>query len=334
MAGENVPADEKVRRSVARTLGNGVFYLTALGILGAWASLGFYTLKPGEAAVLILFGQHYGTVTEDGLRFTFPPPVVQREIVNVSEVQNQDFGMRGEGDAESTEGGTPAQATQVREAAMQTSDNNIVHVSFSVQYQIKDAFQARFRLADVNSVVRAAAQASMREAVGRMTVDGVLRERRAALTAETAELMQAILDSYDSGLDIDTVQLQDVQPPTEVQAAFADVIAANQDANRLVNEAEGFRNEKIPNARGEASELLEQAYGYRDAKIAEAEGEANRFSALLAEYKKAPEVTKKRLYLETMESVLPRVQKVIIEQGTTSVLPYLPLGRAQGGEKP
>jgi membrane protease subunit HflK len=334
MAGENVPADEKVRRSVARTLGNGVFYLTALGILGAWASLGFYTLKPGEAAVLILFGQHYGTVTEDGLRFTFPPPVVQREIVNVSEVQNQDFGMRGEGDAESTEGGTPAQATQVREAAMQTSDNNIVHVSFSVQYQIKDAFQARFRLADVNSVVRAAAQASMREAVGRMTVDGVLRERRAALTAETAELMQAILDSYDSGLDIDTVQLQDVQPPTEVQAAFADVIAANQDANRLVNEAEGFRNEKIPNARGEASELLEQAYGYRDAKIAEAEGEANRFSALLAEYKKAPEVTKKRLYLETMESVLPRVQKVIIEQGTTSVLPYLPLGRAQGGGKP
>jgi membrane protease subunit HflK len=331
MAGENVPADEKVRRSVARTLGNGLFYLSVLGILGAWLSLGFFTLKPGEAAVLIAFGQHLETRMEDGLQFTWPPPIVQREILNVSEVQNQDFGMRGEGDVEGTEGGPPAQEAQVREAAMQTSDNNIVHVSFSVQYQIKDAFLALFKLEDVDSVVRAAAQASMREAVGRMTVDGVLRERRAALTAETAELMQEILDSYDSGLDIDSVQLQDVRPPTEVQAAFDDVIAANQDANRLVNEAEGFRNEKIPNARGEASELIEQAYGYRDAKIAEAEGEANRFLALLAEYKKAPVVTKKRLYLETMEQVMPKVQKVIIESGTTNVLPYLPLGRDKPG---
>ena len=334
MAGENVPADEKVRRSVARTLGNGLFLLIVLGVLGAWGSLGVFTLKPGEAAVLLLFGQHFGTRTQAGIHFTFPPPIVERLIVNVTEVQNQDFGMRGDSGAEATEGGAPPQEVQLREAAMQTSDNNIVHVSFSVQYRIKDAFEALFRLAEVEPVVRAAAQASMRQAVGRMTVDGVLRERRAALTAETEELMQDILDAYDAGIAIDTVQLQDVQPPSQVQAAFADVIAANQDANRLVNEAEGFRNEKLPNARGEASELLEQAYGYRDAKIAEAAGEAARFSALLAEYKKAPEVTKRRLYLETMESVLPKVQKVIIEEGTTNVLPYLPLGRNAQGTQP
>ena len=143
MAGENVPADEKVRRSVARTLGNGLFFLIVLGILGAWGSLGVYTLKPGEAAVKLFFGQHGGTETDEGLHFTWPPPIVERTIVNVTEVQNQDFGMRGKSGAEATEGVAPAEEVQLREAAMQTRDNNIVHVSFSVQYRIKDAFQAR-----------------------------------------------------------------------------------------------------------------------------------------------------------------------------------------------
>ncbi len=210
---------------------------------------------------------------------------------------------------------------------MQTSDNNIVRVGFAVQYRIKDAFAARFRVANPRAVLRDAAQAAMREVVGRETVDGVLRERRAAVTAEVASLLQQILDSYDSGIDIDKVQLQDVQPPAAVRAAFEDVVAATQDASRLVNEALGYRNELIPNARGEAAERLQAAYGYRDAKIAESRGEAERFRAIAAEYRKAPEVTQKRLYLETMEAILPEVQTVIIEPGTAQVLPYLPLGR-------
>ena len=216
---------------------------------------------------------------------------------------------------------------------MQTSDNNIVRVSFSVQYRIKDAFAARLRLKDPVPIVRDAARAAMREAVGRMTVDGVLRERRAALTAEVATLLQDILDSYQAGLDVQAVELQDAQPPVAVRAAFDDVVEATQDALRVVNEAEGFLNELIPSARAEATELREAALGYREAKVADATGESARFTAIMAEYRKAPAVTKKRLYLETMESVLPEVQKVIIEKGTTSVLPYLPLGRGNGGTK-
>ncbi len=327
MADENLPADEKARRSATRTVGNLLFLGIALAALGGWGYLGLFQLQPGQAVVLLRLGAHYETITQAGLHWTLPPPIVTRDVVNVEEVQNQDFGL--------VSAGEPGDEQELlHEASMQTSDNNIVRVSFSVQYRIKDAFAARFRLKDPVSVVRDAAQAAMREAVGRMTVDGVLRERRAALTAEVGTLLQDILDSYDAGLDILAVELQDVQPPVAVRAAFFDVVEAGQDAIRVVNEAEGFRNELIPGARAEATELLESAKGYREAKIAEATGEAARFSAIVAEYRKAPRVTKKRLYLETMERVLPDVQKVIIEKGTTSVMPYLPLGRREGRPKP
>ena len=322
MADENLPADEKARRSATRTVGNLLFLGIAVAALGGWGYLGLFQLQPGQAVVLLRLGAHYGTITEAGLHWTLPPPFVTREVLNVEEVQNQDFGLASEGEARDEQ-------ELLHEASMQTSDNNIVRVSFSVQYRIKDAFAARFRLKDPVPVVRDAAQAAMREAVGRMTVDGVLRERRAALTAEVRELLQDILDSYEAGLDIQAVELQDVQPPVAVRAAFFDVVEAGQDAIRVVNEAEGFRNELIPSARAEATELLEAAKGYREAKIAEATGEGARFSAIAAEYRKAPRVTKKRLYLETMEQVLPDVQKVIIEKGTTNVLPYLPLGRRE-----
>ncbi len=322
MADENLPADEKARRSATRTVGNLLFLGIAVAALGGWGYLGLFQLQPGQAVVLLRLGAHYGTITEAGLHWTLPPPFVTREVLNVEEVQNQDFGLASEGEARDEQ-------ELLHEASMQTSDNNIVRVSFSVQYRIKDAFAARFRLKDPVPVVRDAAQAAMREAVGRMTVDGVLRERRAALTAEVRELLQDILDSYEAGLDIQAVELQDVQPPVAVRAAFFDVVEAGQDAIRVVNEAEGFRNELIPSARAEATELLEAAKGYREAKIAEATGEGARFSAIAVEYRKAPRVTKKRLYPETMEQVLPDVQKVIIEKGTTNVLPYLPLGRRE-----
>lgn len=320
---ENLPADEKVRRSVARTLGTGVLILLVLGALGFWGYFGFYTLEPGQAAVLLRLGRHAGTVADEGLHFTWPPPLVERVIVNVAEVRNEDFGFRGRED-ETTE------RAQLVEATMQTGDNNIVRVPFSVQFAVKDAFAARFRIADPAPVVRDAAQAAMREAAGRMTVDGVLRERREALASEVRLLLQDILDAYDSGIEIQGVQLGDVQVPAPVRAAFDDVVAATQDADRVVNEAEGYQNQVIPQARAQATELQEEAYAYRDAKIALATGEAQRFAALAVEHRKAPEVTKKRLYLETMEQVLPSVETVIIEPGTANVLPFLPLGRRQG----
>ena len=208
-------------------------------------------------------------------------------------------------------------------------------VAFAVQYEIKDPFFYRYRIANPAAMVRDAAQAAMREVVGRMTVDGVLRKQRALVTSETTRILQDILDGYESGVEIEAVQLQDVNAPTPVQASFEDVVAANQDKSRLVNQAEGYRNELLPNARAEAAELIASAEAYREAKVAEATGETQRFSALLAEYRKAPEVTKQRLYLETMEQVLPRVEKVIIDSEKTPVLPYLPIGRdaARGAER-
>jgi membrane protease subunit HflK len=325
---DGLSGEERVRRSVARTLGNSMALLVLFGVLGAWFSLGAFTLAPGQAAVLLRLGRHAGTVTDTGFHLTLPPPLVLREIVSVGEVRNEDFGRAVDAAQEPPveQGGAQAELA-AHEAAMQTSDNNIVRVSFAVQYNIKDAFAWRYRVADPVSLVRDAAQAAMREEVGRMTVDGVLREHRAELVAGASRTLQDILDGYDAGIDVLGVQLIDVQAPAAVRAAFDDVVAANQDASRLVNEAEGYRNEVLPGARAQAAELTAQAEGHREAVVAEATGEAARFQAIAAEYRKAPGVTEKRLYLETMESVLPKVEKVIIEPGTAQVLPYLPLGR-------
>jgi membrane protease subunit HflK len=320
---ENLSTDERVRRSVRRTLANAVLALLLLGALGAWGSLGFYILKPGQAAVLLRLGRHAGTVAEPGPHWTLPPPLVERVVVSVGKLQSQDFGFRGK-EEDSHE--------KLLESTMQTSDNNIVRLSFTVQYNIKDAFDARFRVRDVEGVLRDASQAAMREAVGRMTIDGVLSEQRGELKLEAQRVLQDILDAYESGIAVANIQLQEVQPPEEVRAAFDDVNSAVQDANRAVNEAEGYRNEILPHARAEAAETIAQAQGYRDSVIAEATGEAARFRAIATEYHKAPEVTRTRLYLETMESVLPGVDKVIVDPGTTGVLPYLPLERARGAK--
>ncbi len=317
---QNVGTEEQVRRSVASALGNGLVVLGVLAALAGWGWFGFYQLEPGQAAIILRLGRHVDTVSQPGLHFHLPAPIERRQIVKVGEVARQDFGIRSGAEEE-----TPAGARL--ESSMQTSDNNIVNLSFVVQYRIKDAFASRYRIADPTSTLRDAAQAAMREVVGRMTIEGVLSERRGDVEFDSKRILQEILDSYDSGLQIQAVQLQEVQPPESVRAAFDDVIAADQDASRAINEAEGYRNELMPDARAEAVELVEAAAGYRDATIAEAEGEAARFTAIVAEYRKAPEVTRKRLFLETMETILPDVEKIIIEPGTANVLPYLPLGR-------
>lgn len=320
------PPEERARRSVARMLGVGVATLVTLVLLAGWGSLGVFILEPGEAAVLLRLGRYADTRTLPGLHFSLPPPIVTRVVVEVDEVRNEDFGFRGKEAADMPK-------VAVQEATMQTRDNNIVRVGFAVQYSIKDAFHALYRVADRDAVVRDAAQAAMREAVGKETVDGVLRERRAALADEARSLLQAILDSYGAGLDVRSVQLQNVQPPAPVREAFADVLKANQDASRMVNEAEGYRNTVIPNARAEATETLESAEAYKAETIARATGEAERFRAIAVEYRKAPEITARRMHIETMESVLGGVEKVLVDPGSAGLLPYLPLNLG-GGTKP
>lgn len=312
---ENPSPDERVRRSVARTVANLTVLAASLAVLGAWAYFGFYQLEPGQAAVILRFGEYVRTEGTPGLRWHLPPPIESHEVVNVESLNKEEFGRRG-GDRSDDE--------VHQEASMQTSDNNIVHVAFVVQYRIKDAFKSRYRIANPREILRDTAQSAVRGVVGRHSIDGVLREERGIVQSESEKELQETLDHYESGLEVVGIELQDVSPPEEVRAAFDDVLAATQDRNRSVNEAEGYANEVLPKARAQAIEAIESARGYRDAKIAESSGEAARFSAIASEYQKAPEVVRTRLFLETMEQVLPQVHTVIVEPGT-AVMPYLPL---------
>jgi membrane protease subunit HflK len=308
--------EERVRRSVARTVANVTVLLLSLGVLGAWAYFGIYQLEPGQAAVILRFGKYVHTVSQPGLRWHLPPPIEDHEIVNVASIDREEFGYVS-GAAEPSE-------EEKLEAAMQTSDANIVHLSFVVQYRIKDAFEARYRIADPRPVLRDAAQAAVRGVVGRNTIDDVLSEKRGIVETETQEELQHTLDLYESGLAVLGIELQDVQPPEPVRASFDDVLGAVQDRNRAVNEAQGYANEVLPKSRAQAVELIESARGFKDASIAEATGDASRFRAIATEYQKAPEVVRTRLFLETMEQVLPDVKTVIVQPGT-GVMPVLPL---------
>jgi membrane protease subunit HflK len=314
---EPLSADARVRRGAARTALNAVTVLVALVVLGAWAYTGFYQLEPGQAAIILNFGALDRVETEPGLRWHLPPPLASHELLAVDTLEREDF---GGGDAAETLSGPG-----LEEAAMQTRDNNIVHLGFVVQYRMGDPVEARFRVAERREILRDAAQAAVREVVGRTSIDGVLSEGRGAVEQETLDLLQRMLDYYEAGVELTSIQLQEVQPPPPVRQAFDDVIAAAQDRERQIQESRGYENEVLPRARGEAAELESQAEGYREAKVSEARGEAARFEAVLVEYQRAPEVTRQRLYLEAMEEVLPRVQKLIIEPGTTTLLPYLPL---------
>jgi membrane protease subunit HflK len=321
---DNLSAEEKAQRSVTRTIANTLFAIALVAGVGAWWWFyGTYELYPGQAAIILRLGAYQRTVSTEGLKFHLPAPLETHEIVTVGELRKEEFGVGGV-----TEGAIESEA--MREASMQTQDNAIVRLAFVVQYKNNDAFKSRYSLEDPRAILRDAAQASVREVVGQMTIEDVLSERRDDVASETKRILQDTLDAYESGILVDGVQLQEVQPPEEVRQAFDDVVAAGQDASRAVNEAEGYRNELLPKARGEAAEIVARANGYRDAKIAESSGEAERFLAIEREYRKAPEVTRKRLYLETMEAVLPLVDKVIIEDGAAQVLPYMPIGRKSG----
>lgn len=320
----HAPSDERVKRAVGRTVANVTVVLVSLGLLAAWSYFGWYTLAPGQAAVILQFGRYQRTETEPGLRWHLPPPVQSHVVVNVASIDKEEFGARAP-EATPAAAEEPAEAAPGRSGvAMQTSDANIVQVGFVVQYRIKDAFQSRYRIADPREVLRDTAEASVRATVGRNTIDAVLREKRGIVERESLEELQARLDRYESGLEVLGVDLQDVQPPEPVRAAFDDVLGASQDRDRAVNEAQGYANEVMPRARAEAIEQVESARGYRDSTIAEATGEAERFRAIAVEYAKAPEVVRTRLFLETMEEVLPKVQTYIVQPGS-SVLPHLPL---------
>jgi len=328
---EDPSVDARVNRSVRRLLKIIVLALGVVAASGAWAYtgfpgaeyLGFYQLKPGQAAIVLRLGAYENTESRPGLRWHLPAPFEVHEIVNVSEIMRLEFGVRG-GEAE-------ADDRMKHQSSMQTGDNNIVDLGFVLQYRVSDAFESRYRVAHIDATLRDAAQAAVREVVGTMTIDGVITSR-GEVQIKSERLLQDIVDSYEMGVEVMEIEMQQAQPPAEVRAAFDDVVAADQNANLIINQAKAYENEVLPRARAEAIELTESAQAYRDAKIAESRGEAERFTALLAAYQVAPEVTRKRLYLETMEIVLPNVQKVIVEPGAASILPHMSIGDATRGQ--
>jgi len=288
-----------------------------------WLTSGLYRVLPDEQGVVLRFGKFVKT-TQPGLNYHIPFPVESVQTPKVTKVNRIDIGFRSERDSGFSSGGGVADVPQ--ESLMLTGDENIVNIDFSVFWVIKDASKYLFQIQDPEGTVKAAAETAMREVIAKSEIQPVLTEGRAQIEIETQEIIQSILDEYNSGIQITQVQTQKADPPDQVIDAFRDVQAARADMERSKNEAEAYANDVIPRARGEAAKIMQAAEAYKQKVVAAAEGEASRFISIYTEYSKAKEVTQERMYLETMEKVLADIDKVIIEKGAGSgVVPYLPL---------
>ncbi len=296
----------------------GTLGIGALAAVGLWAFASFYTVKPEEQSVELFLGK-FSSIGEPGLNFA-PWPVVTANVIPVTPERTEDIGVGRGGSSDS--------------GLMLTGDENIVDIDFQVVWNINDPQKYLFNLRDPELTINAVAEASMREIIAQSQLAPILNRDRGIIAERLKELIQTTLDSYDSGLHIVRVNFDRADPPREVIEAFKNVQSAEQQRDRLQKEADAYANTVLAAARGQAAQLLEEAEGYRAQVVNLAEGEASRFSAVLAEYVKAPEVTRKRLYLETMEQVMGRVDKVIIddEKGGQGVVPYLPLNEL--GRKP
>ena len=296
--------------------GNLLMLLVALGFL-VWIASGFYIVDTGQRGVVLRFGK-YAETTEPGPRWHLPWPVEMREVVNVDQVRTVEIGYRNN-----------VKNKILKESLMLTDDENIIDLQFAVQYILKDPEEFLFVNRAPDDAVLQVAETAMREIVGKNKMDYVLYEGRAEIATRAKVLMQEILDRYKTGISVSQVTLQNIQPPEQVQAAFDDAVKAGQDRERLKNEAEAYANDVIPRARGLASRLKEEADGYKAAVIANAEGEASRFAQIATEYAKAPQVTRQRMYLDTMQTVMNNTSKVVVDQKGGNSLLYLPLDKLQ-----
>lgn len=300
-----------------------------------WLATGIYIVNPDEVGVVQRFGA-FDRISGPGPHFHIPFPFEKVHTPKVTLVRRHEIGFRTV-TTPAALGVTPAVLgveTQHQivpeEAHMLTGDENIVDVQFIVQYQISDPAKYLFNIQGPDASVKSAAETAMREVIGYKKLDAILTYDKPTVQNKTRALMQEIMDRYESGIRILAVQLQDVQPPEPVIDSFRDVVRAMEDAVRITNQAEAYRNDILPRARGEAAIIINQAEAYRESEVRRAEGEAMRFLSILAEYKQAPNITRKRIYLETMERVLSRpglTKTIIPAQVVGQMLPYLPLGR-------
>jgi modulator of FtsH protease HflK len=299
------------------------FLAATLGVLAViWLASGSYIVGPDQRGIVVRFGKHVA-ITDPGFHWHWPYPFETVLRPKVTEVQRVEIGFR------TIDAGPPARYADVAsESLMLTGDENIIDIDLVVQYRISDPAKYLFKVRDLSETVKSASEAALREVIGRRHIDEALTVGKLEIQEETKTLLQDILNTYEAGLQVVAVQLQEVQPPRQVIDAFKDVASAREDKVRLINEANGYRSAVIPEVRGRAETILREAEGYREEKIRRAQGEAQRFLQTLGEYRHAKEITRRRLLLETLEEVLPQMEKIILEDGTgMNLLPVLPLGK-------
>ena len=294
------------------------FGLVVAGAAVIWGLSGFYIVDEGTRGVVTRLGAYVNT-TQPGLNWHIPAPIDQVQVINVEQQRFIEVGYRS--------GGGQAMGSVPKEAMMLTKDENIVDVRLAVQYQVKDAKDYAFSVLDPASTLKQVTESVERGVIGRSDMDFVLTEGRSEIVAAIKSEIQSVMDAYKAGILITSVNLQDAQPPEQVQGSFEDAIKAREDKQRLINEAEAYANDVVPKARGAASRIVQEAEAYKEKAMAQATGDISRFSQLLTEYKKAPAITKQRMYIETMESVLEKSNNVVVDvKGGNNVM-YLPLDK-------
>ncbi|MEP9356716.1 FtsH protease activity modulator HflK [Xanthobacter sp. KR7-65] len=319
-------SQDRLRTMMPGSLGTkGVILLIALVVAG-WFLSGFYRVLPDEQGVVLRFGKFVG-ITQPGLNYHWPYPIETVLTPKVTFVNRIDIGMRV---GEDTRRNTSVMRDVAEESLMLTGDENIVDVDVSVFWVINNAEEYLFNVQNPEGTIKAVAESAMREVIGRTNIQPILTGARQHIETGVQELMQSVLNSYKAGVQITQVQLQKVDPPSQVIDAFRDVQAARADAERSQNEAQTYANRVLPEARGEASRIENSAQAYRERTVVEARGQAARFLKVFDEYQKAKDVTRQRMYLETMERVLGGVDKVLVDpstgrQGSSGIVPVLPL---------
>lgn len=302
----------------AGSIGAGLILVVAAAV---YAISGLYIIDEGTRGVVLQFGK-YESTSLPGLHW-YPRFVQQVETVDIEQIRDAPIGYRASGSARGT--------TNVeRESLMLTQDENIVDIHLAVQYKVKSASDYLFNVVEPDLTLRQATESAIREIIGKNKMDFVITQGRGEIATRVRDLTQEILDRYKTGLLVTSINMQDAQPPEQVQAAFADAVKAREDNERVKNEAEAYANDIIPRAQGQAARQIQEATGYKEQVVAESTGEVNRFTQILAQYKKAPEVTRKRLYLEAVESVMSNTSKVLVDVKGSNNLFYLPLDKLMG----
>ena len=280
-----------------------------------WLGTGFFIVQEGQQAVITRFGELKGT-REAGFNWRMPYPIERHETVALTQLRSIEIGK-----------GSTGQATGLKDSSMLTQDENIVDIKFTIQYRLKSAADYLFQNRNPDDAVSKAAESAIREVVGRGNMDSVLSKDRETIQRDVVKSVQAQLDRYKSGIQIQTVNIQNVQPPEQVQAAFDDALKAGQDRDRLKNEGQAYANDVVPRAKGTAARLKEEADGYKANVIARADGDGERFKSIQSEYQKAPQVTRDRLYLDAMQSIYSSVTKVVVDSKQGNNMLYLPLDK-------